>query len=652
MRLRLAAVLALLLALLGVGAPLAHAEPSGRISSIASEDGQITATFTGNDLPQGTRIDPESVTVTLDGQELESTAEPITEAVEVPQRTVLLTMDTSGSMADDGKIEAARASALAFLDQLPPEVLVGLVSFADTATLAVPPTTDRAAVQGAIQGLQATGDTALYDAVVLANQSVGTEGIRSVLILSDGEDTASTNDLTAATSASAASGAKVDAIALGDGGTDALAPLGQITAASGGQVVQAADAGQLAEVFDVAAEAITNELLVTAVVPADFPAAEATVAVSAQAGDIAIFDDAFVTVVPPVPSASPTQTEGAFGPIAVPPGPAPFPSWVLYGALAALGVGLAAILWYAFGGRRDEKAEVRGRLAMYSLSGAKPKKQEEIVSTALGDTAAMRSAVGMADKFVKKRDYEGLLGLRLEAAGLPLRPAEWTLIHFGLAILIGILFTLLFRFNLLAGLLGIAIGVLGPFIYLDSKAQRRRNKFGDQLADTLTVMAGSMSAGYSLPQAVDTVVREDIEPISTEFNRALVESRLGVPIEDALDDVAERMQSDDFSWVVMAIRIQRQVGGNLAELLTTVARLLRERERLRRQVRVLSAEGRLSAWILLALPFVVVLFLLLRSPGYLNPLFSDPIGWLMMGIGLVLMIVGVLWIRQVVKVEV
>jgi tight adherence protein B len=116
------------------------------------------------------------------------------------------------------------------------------------------------------------------------------------------------------------------------------------------------------------------------------------------------------------------------------------------------------------------------------------------------------------------------------------------------------------------------------------------------------LVSGALSAGLSLPQAIDTIMRDGVEPMSGEFRRALVEARLGVDIEDALDGVAERMSSKDFEWVVMAVRIQRQVGGNLSELLLTVSTTLREREFLRRQVRSLSAEGRLSAYILCGLP--------------------------------------------------
>ena len=148
-------------------------------------------------------------------------------------------------------------------------------------------------------------------------------------------------------------------------------------------------------------------------------------------------------------------------------------------------------------------------------------------------------------------------------------------------------------------------GVLGmvlPWLYLKWRHRRRLNAFNGQLAETLGLMAGGLQAGLSLPQAVDTVVREGIEPMAGELRRALVEQRLGIDIADGLEGVGQSMESEDFGWVVMAIRIQREVGGNLAEILHTVAGTLREREYLRRQVKALSAEGRLSGYILTALP--------------------------------------------------
>jgi tight adherence protein B len=165
-------------------------------------------------------------------------------------------------------------------------------------------------------------------------------------------------------------------------------------------------------------------------------------------------------------------------------------------------------------------------------------------------------------------------------------------------------------------------------------------------------MSGSLSAGLSLAQSLDTIVREGQEPITSEFKRVIVESRLGVALEDALEGVAERMQSTDFKWVVMAIRIQREVGGNLAELLNNVAGTLREREYLRRHVKALSAEGRLSAWILGGLPPGFLGYLTLTKPDYVNPLYTRPIGWVMLaGMG-VLLSVGVFWMSKVAKVDI
>ena len=194
-----------------------------------------------------------------------------------------------------------------------------------------------------------------------------------------------------------------------------------------------------------------------------------------------------------------------------------------------------------------------------------------------------------------------------------------------------------------------------PYAYLvDQGGQAQVSSSPAQLPDTLQLLAGSLAAGYSLPQAVDTVVRESDGPMAVELNRALVEARLGVPIEDALETVARRMNSVDFAWVVMAIRIQREVGGNLAEVLTNVAATMRERERLRRQVEVLSAEGRLSADRSSAR--CRVLFVVLpdpRAPRVRRPAHHDAAGHRHDRRRRVLLIVGgAFWLRKVVKVEV
>jgi tight adherence protein B len=206
--------------------------------------------------------------------------------------------------------------------------------------------------------------------------------------------------------------------------------------------------------------------------------------------------------------------------------------------------------------------------------------------------------------------------------------------------------------NLLYMLAGLFFGGFGAWAYLSMKHTRRLKAFKNQLADTLQLMAGALSAGLSLAQSVDTVVKEGTDPMAGEFRRALIETRLGVEIEDALAAIADRMGSVDFEWVVMAIRIQRQVGGNLAELLNKVAETIREREYLERQVLTLSAEGRLSVWILGGLPPAFMAYLMVSNPGYVGAMFESPLGWAMLiGMG-VLLTVGIFWMKKLVKVEV
>jgi tight adherence protein B len=241
---------------------------------------------------------------------------------------------------------------------------------------------------------------------------------------------------------------------------------------------------------------------------------------------------------------------------------------------------------------------------------------------------------------------------RLEAANVTLRPSEWVIVHGLIAVLAGLLATLVSNFNILFAVGAFLVGLLAPWLYLGIKADRRRAEFYQALPDAMQMLAGSLSAGYSLPQAIDNVAHEAGGTLGMEMNRALLESRLGLPLEDTLEAAAQRMQSKDFHWVVMAIRINRQVGGNLGEVLTNVGKTLRERERLRRQVKTLSAEGRLSAWILGILPFGIAFFVVLRNPGYLEPLYTTPIGWVMIGIGVLLYLMGVIWMRNLVNMEV
>jgi tight adherence protein B len=214
-----------------------------------------------------------------------------------------------------------------------------------------------------------------------------------------------------------------------------------------------------------------------------------------------------------------------------------------------------------------------------------------------------------------------------------------------------------------AGLLGTALGgvvlglvaaVLVPLAtraVLRLRTSRRRAAFADQLDDTLQLMASSMRAGHSLLRSLDTVSQESESPTAEEFARVVNETRVGRDLTDSLDEVAARMGSDDFSWIAQAIAIHREVGGNLAEVLDAVSHTIRERNALRRQVKALAAEGKLSAIVLMALPFVVSGFLLLTSPGFITRFTDSGLGWAMLLAAGVLLLIGGLWLKKMVSIR-
>ncbi len=247
---------------------------------------------------------------------------------------------------------------------------------------------------------------------------------------------------------------------------------------------------------------------------------------------------------------------------------------------------------------------------------------------------------------------EEKLALRLDLAAIRWDPTEWVLAGAGVSLVLMIVLTVLFGNVLIALVLGALAGWLGMKAGLNFLIRRRQSKFADQLPDMLQFVAGSLRSGFSLGQALDAAVREDTQPVAGEFSRALAESRIGVDLEDALDQVADRMESADLRWTVIAIRIQRETGGNLAEVLGNTVETMRERAMLKRQVRALSAEGRLSAYILVSLPIFVGGWIFLTRRSYLRPMYTSTLGLIMLIIAALLVGGGALWMRKLVKVEV
>ena len=643
----------------------------GRINDIVNEAGSVSFLYSSSGLPDGIGLDPASLSVQFepsDGEpvDLTATAETLGGQTTQVRQTAVLAVDRSGSLGEVN-MAAVRAAANAFLDAVPPQVEVGLVTFGDPATVDVRPTTDHEQVRVKIDALVDAGGTALYDATVEATRLLPGEGVQRVVVLTDGADENADNSgpgsvetLESTVAAVEGSGATLTAVAFGEGASQQA--LLSLATAGQGQVVDASGADELAGAFEAVAATISTDLVVTAEVPEQLAGRRGNLVVTARAGEETIRTVAFSTLASaPVvtePSAEPSEVAAPQTPLQdLPVFDAQFGSPLLYAGLGGLFLALLAIAVVLVGlvsRRETPQAQRQRNLAVYSMRGAGPRKlkKESTQATKLGNNAVARSAVELAGRVVESRNSTEKLAVKLDAANVPLRPAEWVVLRVAVPAALGVLLVLLSQGNVLAMLVGVVLGVLAPVVYLSIRTGRRKKAFMSVLPDTLALMASGLRAGYSLPQAMDSVVREGREPIRSEFNRALIEARLGVPAEDALEGIAERMDSQDFKWVVMAIRIQREVGGNLAELLDTVSGTIRERDRLRRLVSTLSAEGRLSAWILGLLPVVFACYLLLTQPQYLQPLVTNPLGILLLVTSLVVFGVGVLGLRWAVSVDV
>jgi len=247
--------------------------------------------------------------------------------------------------------------------------------------------------------------------------------------------------------------------------------------------------------------------------------------------------------------------------------------------------------------------------------------------------------------------FSGKLDERLEQAGLPVLAGEFVALTTFAALGGGIVAAIFFQ-NVIFVLLSAGVFSMIPYGWLLRALRKRQGLMIDQLADTLAILASSLRAGYSFLQALDTVSKEISEPSAGEFQRVVAEIRLGRPIDDALLAMADRVDSQDLRWAVIAINVQRQVGGNLAEVLDIVANTVRERAYLRRQVNVLSAEGKFSVVILSALPFLILLYLSIVNPGYIEPLFTTTVGFILLAAGGTLMGLGIWVMTRIVKIDV
>jgi tight adherence protein B len=552
------------------------------------------------------------------------------EALPVEGLEVALVIDTSGSMTG-APLAAAKTAAQAFLTKLPAGVPVSVVGFGASASVVSARSTNRAPQLAAVRALSAGGQTALYDALRAALtqlQLPGAGARQMVVLLTDGGDTASTATLDATADALAKAKVPLFAVELRTSESSPAA-LAKLTSASGGRVVPAADPGSLSGAFDeVAAQAVRQYSLtyrseanggtdVDVVVEAkgvrastrvrlDFPAAAPTTPAS---------------VTPVTASPAPAATAATPGHIG---------DWALAvgGALVGLAL-LGPLLLYAV--NRTPKAR-----------GVTAARQRGLDFSRMTDRAEW-----VSDTLLRKRGGVAAVSKVLELAGIDLRPGE---LFAGIAAAFMALLALgWLLFNPVVGLVLALMVPLGTRVVVRIMAAQRRKKFAAQLPETLQILAGSLRAGHGLAQGIETVAREAESPTAEEFRRLTIETRLGRDFVESMGALAERVDSEDFGWVVQAVTIQREVGGDLAAILDTVANTVRDRARIKLQVSSLSAEGRLSAVVLMILPVGLGSLMAVTNRKYMEPLFTTGTGYKLLAMAAVLLTVGGLWLKKIVK---
>ena len=550
---------------------------------------------------------------------------PRVEALPAESLDVALAIDTSGSM-NGAPLAAAKSAAQAFLTQLPASVPVSVIGFGAIASVVSPPSTDRAAQSAAVSGLRAAGETALYDALQVAvaqlPAATGQAGSsRVIVLLSDGGDTASKSNLDAI--AGTIAGAKVSVFAVElrtpESNPAALSRLASVT---GGTVVSASDPAALGASFDAVGKQLLRRYAVTYPSEGSGPT-DVEIAVEAKGTRASVVQHL------ELPAATAAAAKGQRDTVTGGSHALGGATWVLaLGSVlvaAALLIALAAV--FVFRAPRAKGLNLpRGGARL---------------------TGAAQRAEVIGDTLLRHGDKGSKLGGALDAAGLEIRPAE-LVTAVGIAGLVAVLLA----WAAVGPVVALAVALIVPLaakVLIGFMGQRRRNQFADQLPETLQMLAGSLRAGHALAQAVDTVAREAESPTADEFRRLTIETRLGRDFRDALQAMSARVRSTDFEWVVQAIEIQREVGGDLAEILDAVGTTIRDRNRVRRQVQALSAEGRMSAYVLMVLPFGMVAIMLITNRSYISTLWSSSVGVLIMAAGGALLALGGLWLRRIVR---
>lgn len=548
-------------------------------------------------------------------------------------KSVVLLIDRSWSMRGR-PIEDAKAAARAFIDAKDPADRIAVVTFGSRATQDTTFTTNRQEAKQALATLDVdrTQGTALYDAVRLGARLLGDEARpgRVLIVLTDGQDVSSHTSLGNAILAAKASRTLVYPIGIeGEQFTpDALRAMASET---GGGYHGAASSSQLAQVYADLARELRRTWRIDFVTAAA-PGTRVDIGVSSP-GEPAASRALTLPGTPP---------KGSSGGSSLPAGAFTATGTLVLSLIVGMLLAAGAVL--VFGKSRADELKMRLRPHV-GKPDQLPKRMKVQEREKWG---ALKNMFRATERVFGKSAFWGRIERILDRSDLPLKAVELVYLMVGCAVGLALVFAIAGASPILV-LLAFAGGAAGPYVFGNFKANRRTAAFEAQLPDLLMSIAASLKAGHSFKQGLQAIVDEGYDPASKEFKRVLTETQLGRPMDDALDDMADRIASKDFSFIVTAVKIQSQVGGSLAGLFDLVADTVRSRQQFARKIKALTAMGRASAYVLCGLPFFTAALITLINRNYMSPLFHSSSGHMMIIVGLIMMAIGSMFIRKIVS---
>jgi tight adherence protein B len=323
-------------------------------------------------------------------------------------------------------------------------------------------------------------------------------------------------------------------------------------------------------------------------------------------------------------------------------------------AIAAAGVALVVIVIGVFS-VRSERDLIEERLstaeeqsANFTLSLEDYEESEE------EKTSLRERMLGNIDDAVKDREWATKWRQQLSRADIRLTVAEYAALHFvAMALVFTFSYFIFLPGNIVVGILAAFVGLFIPRIYVARQVSARLIRFEEQLPDTLGLWVNALRSGYSVMQAMEAISRDAPEPTAGEFKRVVTEVQLGIDMEDALEHLLARVESEDLDLVITAVNIQREVGGNLAVILQVIQFTIRERIKLKGEIRVMTTQGRYTGYLISLMPIGLSIFLSIIRPGFMEPLFRNRLcGWPLIGIGLALIGIGTAIIQKIVDIEI